>query len=115
DRSRVRRPRRRRMNAARPLRFAKMHGAGNHFVVLDLRDGAPPSEALVRAIADPNTGVGFDQLLGIEPARTPGAVAGFRIWNADGSEARQCGNGARCVAAWLRREGVAGAGDFVLD
>ncbi len=87
------------------MRFTKMHGAGNDFVVLDLRDGrdAPPP-ALCRALADRHTGVGCDQILTIEPARDPGAVAAYGIWNADGSRAGQCGNGARCVAAWLRHD-----------
>ena len=104
------------MSAGRPLRFSKMHGAGNHFVVLDLRDGrGHPSTDLVRALADPHTGVGFDQLLTIEPPPHPGVVARYRIWNGDGSVARQCGNGARCVAAWLHRDGAAPGERFLLD
>jgi diaminopimelate epimerase len=87
------------------MRFTKMHGAGNDFVVLDLRDGRePPSPALCRALADRHTGVGCDQLLTIERADDPGVVARYGIFNADGSRAGQCGNGARCVAAWLRRD-----------
>lgn len=82
-----------------------MHGAGNDFVVLDLRDGrAPPTPELCRALADRHRGVGCDQVLTIEPAAAPGAVAAYGIYNADGSRAGQCGNGARCVAAWLRRD-----------
>lgn len=97
------------------LRFTKMHGAGNDFVVLDLRAGAtPPSPALCRALADRHTGVGCDQVLTIEPPRDEGAVAAYRIWNADGSASEQCGNGARCIAAWLVRDGVA-APRFALD
>jgi len=99
-----------------PLRFSKMHGAGNDFVVLDLRHGEPPPDAaLSRALADRHTGVGCDQLLTIEPPRSDGAVASYRIWNADGGNAAQCGNGARCVAAWLVRDGAAAGGRFVLD
>ena len=99
-----------------PLRFSKMHGAGNDFVVLDLRQGAgPPDAALGRALADRHAGVGCDQILTIEPPRSEGAVASYRIWNADGSHAAQCGNGARCVAAWLVRDGTAGGDRFVLD
>jgi diaminopimelate epimerase len=100
--------------AATGLRFSKMHGAGNDFVVLDLRrdpalarrveaDGA----ALCRALADRHTGAGCDQVLTIEGPASAGAVAAYRIWNADGSAAGQCGNGARCVAAWLVRDGTA--------
>ena len=97
------------------LRFSKMHGAGNDFVVLDLRGGrAAPTPQLCRALADRHTGVGCDQILTIEDAPDPGVVAAYRIWNSDGSAAGQCGNGARCVAAWLVRDGAAGEGDFVL-
>ena len=102
--------------AHRPQRISKMHGAGNDFVVVDLRGGLPPpTPAFSRAIADRHTGVGCDQLLTIEPPRSPGAVASYRVWNADGSNAMQCGNGARCVAAWLVREGSAPGEGFVLD
>jgi len=99
------------------MAFTKMHGAGNDFVVLDLRDGrhAPDAELCAR-IADRQTGIGCDQLLTIEAPRSDGAIASYRIWNADGSIARQCGNGARCVAAWLVRDGAAPAAeDFVID
>ena len=90
---------------ARPWAFTKMHGAGNDFVVLDCRRGAaPPTPELCRAMADRHTGVGCDQILTVEDARRCGALAGYRIWNADGSQAGQCGNGARCVAAWVLRE-----------
>src|SRR4249919_3245059 len=91
-----------------PLRFSKMHGAGNDFVVLDLRDGRTPvTPTLSQALADRHVGVGCDQILTVEPPRSADAVASYRIWNADGSQARQCGNGARCIAAWLVREGAA--------
>jgi diaminopimelate epimerase len=87
------------------LAFSKMHGAGNDFVLLDLRGGkAAPPCATVRALADRHAGVGFDQLLAIIDSARPGCVAGYRIWNSDGSPAQQCGNGARCVAAWLVRD-----------
>ena len=98
------------------VRFSKMHGAGNDFIVIDLRHGqVAPDAALVARMADRHTGIGCDQLLTIEPALSPGAVVSYRIWNADGSQAGQCGNGARCVAAWLVREGVAPRGQFVID
>ena len=97
--------------------FTKMHGAGNDFVVLDLRAGQPaPDAALCARIADRHMGVGCDQLLTVEAPRSSGAVASYRIWNADGSAAGQCGNGARCIAAWLVRDGAAPAtGDFAID
>lgn len=103
-------------NPASLLRFTKMHGAGNDFVVLDLRDGSPPpSPALSRALADRHFGVGCDQILTVEPPRSAAAVAAYGIWNSDGSPARQCGNGARCIAAWLVRDGAAQGARFVLD
>jgi diaminopimelate epimerase len=87
------------------LRFTKMHGIGNDFVVLDRRaQPGPLDPALVRAIGDRHTGVGFDQLMVLEPPRSAGSVAAYRIYNVDGSEARQCGNGLRCLVAWLHRE-----------
>jgi diaminopimelate epimerase len=101
---------------AEALRFSKMHGAGNDFVVIDLRDGtAAPDAALAARLADRHTGVGCDQILTIEPPRSAGAVASYGIWNADGSPSGQCGNGARCVAAWLVRDGAAGGARFVVD
>ncbi len=98
------------------LRFSKMHGAGNDFVLLDLRDGTPPpTPELSRRLADRHAGIGCDQIITIEPPRRAGAVASYRIWNSDGSNARQCGNGARCVAAWLLRDGSAHGDRFELD
>ncbi len=102
--------------AAPRLRFTKMHGAGNDFVVLDLRDGTPPPDVdLAARIADRHRGVGCDQILTIEAPRAEGSVASYRIWNADGSNSEQCGNGARCIAAWLVREGSAQGDAFVID
>ncbi len=99
------------------MRFSKMHGAGNDFVVLDLRGGAsPPKPDACARIADRHRGIGCDQLLTIELPRSKGAVASYRIWNADGSHSEQCGNGARCIAAWLVREGAAPMlGEFSID
>jgi len=101
---------------AEALRFSKMHGAGNDFVVIDLRDGTPPpGAALAARLADRHRGVGCDQILTIEPPRSAGAVAAYGIWNADGSPSGQCGNGARCVAAWLARDGAASGARFSVD
>ena len=99
------------------MRFTKMHGAGNDFVVLDLRDGrTPPDAAMCARIADRHRGVGCDQILTVEAPRSTDAVASYRIWNSDGSVAQQCGNGARCIAAWLVRDGAAPAQDgFAID
>ncbi len=89
------------------LRFSKMHGLGNDFVIVDCR-AAPLAldAAAIRRLGDRHRGVGFDQLLTIEPARTPGAAFAYAIWNRDGSPAGQCGNGLRCVARWLDRAGL---------
>ena len=101
---------------SKALRFSKMHGAGNDFVVIDLRGGtAPPTPELAARLADRHTGVGCDQILTIEAPRAEGSVASYRIWNADGSNSEQCGNGARCIAAWLVREGSAQGDAFVID
>jgi diaminopimelate epimerase len=98
------------------LHFWKMHGAGNDFVLLDWRVGsAAMTPELAARLADRHRGIGCDQILSIEPARSRGAVAAYGVWNADGTAARQCGNGARCVAAWLRRAGVDAGGRFFLD
>lgn len=77
--------------------FTKMHGLGNDFVVVRAT-GAPPGPETIRALADRKTGIGFDQLLWVERARIPGAAAFYRVFNTDGGEAEQCGNGARCIA-----------------
>jgi diaminopimelate epimerase len=96
------------------LRFSKMHGLGNDFVLLDCR--ATPfalDGAQIRALAHRRTGVGFDQLLSVEPARDLACAYYYGIWNPDGSPARQCGNGVRCVAAWLHRAGQLPLGEDV--
>jgi len=93
------------------LRFTKMHGAGNDFVVVDCRYQPLGLDANhVANIGDRHFGVGFDQLLTIEPARDPSCAFRYAIYNTDGSIALQCGNGVRCVAAWLQRAGVLGVG-----
>src|ERR1043165_949039 len=89
--------------------FIKMHGLGNDFIVLDspVRDGLPLSRAQWRALGDRHRGVGFDQALVLEPPRDSGAMAYYRIFNADGAEVEQCGNGVRCLAELLRLRGRA--------
>jgi len=88
--------------------FLKMHGLGNDFVVADARahpEAARLREpALARAVADRRTGVGFDQLILVEPPPAPGAAAFMRIINADGGEVEACGNATRCVARLLLEE-----------
>jgi len=81
------------------LAFTKMHGLGNDFIVFDAaRPGAAPPGEVLRALSDRRTGIGFDQALVIEPARRAGTDVFYRVFNADGSEVEQCGNGARCIA-----------------
>jgi diaminopimelate epimerase/O-ureido-serine racemase len=103
------------MTTSPTLPFTKMHGCGNDFVVLDLRARASPTPELCRALADRHKGVGADLILGIRPPRSTHAVASFEIWTADGARSMQCGNGARCVAAWLLRAGLARGPRFELD
>ena len=84
------------------VEFTKMQGLGNDFVVFDApRGDRPIKPEELRALADRHTGVGFDQALMLEAARDPAHRARYRIFNADGGEVEQCGNGARCVAALL--------------
>ncbi len=85
------------------LKFTKMHGLGNDFVVLDLvsqRCTLRPGH--IRKLADRRLGVGCDQVLVVEPPQDPDADFRYRIFNADGREVEQCGNGARCVARFVR-------------
>jgi diaminopimelate epimerase len=96
--------------------FTKMHGVGNDFVILE----APlPASFLtpqrLRALADRRTGIGFDQVLLLEAAHRPGAAAAYRVFNSDGDEVEQCGNGARCIAALLARRGLALEGALTLE
>jgi len=87
------------------LRFTKMNGAGNDFVVIDgVRAAINLSEAQIRKIADRHTGVGCDQVLIVEPPKRPDADFEYRIFNADGSRAGQCGNGARCVGRFIHEQ-----------
>lgn len=80
------------------LRFTKMHGLGNDFIVFDApTDAAVPDSNTFRRLADRRTGIGFDQALALLPPREGGTDVYYRIFNADGSEVEQCGNGARCV------------------
>jgi diaminopimelate epimerase len=88
------------------LKFTKMQGLGNDFVVLDgIRQRVELTPALVRALADRRFGVGCDQVLVVEPARGD-ADFRYRIFNADGGEVEQCGNGARCFVVFVREQGL---------
>jgi diaminopimelate epimerase len=96
--------------------FTKMHGVGNDFVVFDApADESVLAPARLRDLADRRTGIGFDQALVLgKPKRADTAVF-YRIFNADGDEVEQCGNGARCIAALLHHRGLTRDGAVALD
>ena len=84
------------------IKFSKMHGLGNDFVVIDgMRQYVELTPEMIRALGDRHTGIGFDQLLLVEPPTAPGADFRYRIFNADGGEVEQCGNGARCFVRFV--------------
>ena len=91
------------MLSAMRIEFLKMQGLGNDFFVFDApaAAGEPLPPDTVRALADRHTGVGFDQALMLEAPRNSDRRVFYRVFNSDGSEVEQCGNGARCVAALL--------------
>ncbi len=92
------------------LHFTKMHGTGNDFVVIDAvnqslpQDGLPFPEAVLKRLGDRHFGIGFDQMLVVQPDDE--ADFRYRIFNSDGSEVAQCGNGARCFAHFVRAKGL---------
>lgn len=89
------------------LKFSKMHGLGNDFVVIDgVRQSVHLTPEQIRFLADRHFGVGCDQLLLVEPARQPGVDFRYRIFNADGGEVEQCGNGARCFVRFVHDQGL---------
>ena len=89
------------------FRFSKMHGLGNDFMVVDLVTQSLDLRAPeIRRWSDRRTGVGFDQLLAVLPPSDPGADFRYRIFNRDGTEAEQCGNGARCFARFVHDHGL---------
>ena len=89
------------------IQFTKMHGLGNDFVVIDaISQSVALTSQQVRYIADRHFGIGCDQLLLVEKADDPAAEFRYRIFNADGGEVEQCGNGARCFAVFVRDRGL---------
>ncbi len=89
------------------LHFSKMHGLGNDFMMVDsVSQNVFLTKEQIRQLADRNFGVGFDQLLVVEPPYDPDLDFHYRIFNADGSEVEQCGNGARCFARFVRARGL---------
>ena len=86
--------------------YTKMHGTGNEILVVDQRNGnaSPPTPEMLLMLGNDATGPGFDQLMWVESAADSAHAAAYRVFNADGSEVEQCGNGVRCVAAFLADE-----------
>lgn len=89
------------------IRFTKMHGLGNDFMVIDaINQAVDLNPDQIRQWADRHFGIGFDQLLIVEPPKTADTLFTYRIFNADGGEVEQCGNGARCFARYVRDKGL---------
>lgn len=98
------------------VRFTKMHGLGNDFMVLDLvTQRIKLSPKVVRKLGDRNFGVGFDQLLIVEPPSIPEVDFCYRIYNSDGSEVENCGNGARCFARFVRDKRLTGKDEISVE
>lgn len=98
------------------LEFSKMHGLGNDFVVIDaISQSVDLDTVQVRALADRHTGIGCDQLLLVERAQGPDADFRYRIFNSDGGEVGQCGNGARCFMRFVHDRGLTEKTDVVVE
>jgi diaminopimelate epimerase len=98
------------------LNFSKMHGLGNDFVVVDnVTQNVFFSKEKIQQLADRNFGIGFDQLLIVEPPYDPDQDFHYRIFNADGSEVSQCGNGARCFAKFVKQKGLINRNKIVVS
>ena len=105
------------MATRRPaLKFTKMHALGNDFVVIDtLTQQVAMTEERARKIADRHTGIGCDQILLIDPPPNPHVDFGYRIFNQDGSEVSQCGNGARCFAKYVQDRKLTGKKNILVE
>lgn len=98
------------------LEFTKMHGLGNDFVVLDAtRTAIELDTTQLRFLADRHHGIGCDQVLIVESAQTAGTDFYYRIYNADGNEVEQCGNGARCLAVFVHDRGLFNKDELVAE
>jgi diaminopimelate epimerase len=98
------------------IQFTKMHGLGNDFVVIDAIHQTPHLEPeSIKKLADRHFGIGFDQLLLVEKPVSPNADFKYRIFNADGGEVSQCGNGARCFARFVRDKGLSAKDEIRVD
>jgi len=98
------------------LKFTKMHGLGNDFMLVDAVTQLVklPTEK-IKQWSDRHFGIGFDQLLLVEPATHPTADFRYRIFNADGGEVQQCGNGARCFAIFVREKGLTSKSEIQVE
>ena len=98
------------------VQFSKMHGLGNDFVVIDnVTQNVFFSKEKIQQLSDRNFGIGFDQLLMVEPPYDPEQDFHYRIFNADGSEVSQCGNGARCFARFVKMKGLTNRNKIVVS
>ncbi|QLD33918.1 diaminopimelate epimerase [Mannheimia varigena] len=98
------------------MQFSKMHGLGNDFVVVDgVTQNVYLTEEMIRTLSDRHRGIGFDQLLLVEPPYDPELDFHYRIFNADGSEVSQCGNGARCFARFVTLKGLTSKKDIYVS
>ena len=98
------------------LKFSKMHGLGNDFVVIDaINQQVELTESQIRFLADRRRGIGCDQLLLVETSEQEGVDFRYRIFNADGSEVAQCGNGARCFARFVRDKRLTNKDKIVVE
>jgi diaminopimelate epimerase len=98
------------------LRFTKMHGLGNDFVVIDgVSETISLTPEQIRAIGNRHTGVGFDQLLIVAPATKPGHDFAYLVYNTDGSQAENCGNGSRCMISFIKSRGLSDKDKYTLE
>ncbi|MGB7452218.1 MAG: diaminopimelate epimerase [Lysobacterales bacterium] len=99
-----------------PVTFHKMHGLGNDFIVLDLRQQKfAIDKVLAEQLSNRHTGIGCDQILILHQPPDDRHLAAFEIWNADGSRAEQCGNGVRCLGLYLQMRAETPSGQFTLS
>ena len=100
----------------RPIQFSKMHGLGNDFVVIDaISQQIDLTTEQIKALADRHFGIGFDQLLLVEPPTQSGIDFRYRIFNANGGEVEQCGNGVRCFARFVRDKGLTDKDEIAVE
>ncbi len=98
------------------LPFTKMHGLGNDFVLIDgVSETISLTPKQIRAIGNRHSGVGFDQLLIVAPATRPGHDFAYLVYNTDGSQAENCGNGSRCLTSFIKSRGLSDKDEYTLE